>query len=337
LKFSFFLARTFRFHARQLYINSTEDIVNTFFVGIASETKKSCQVARERASLIPPEGALSLHLDNLSGFCYSLASLGKPLAERRHALWFNFVSLLFSSRRKINLEAKDTIRPEESPEQFAPPSVSTSLLQCAECLETVAAEAAVATRRGETLCAGCAKNYYVPCATCNGLIPQDEARTHADAVYCFDCEAQALKAKTVDALDESEVGALVSEFIALHAEEKRIKDRLDAIKEELKAAASVRERVAGAVTLSGEDGSVKCSFKTNLKCIPEKVSALEQQLEPDKFAALFERKVNYSPVRDQLEKFLSGDGATDANLRESVLAAIERTETPTLTLVRQKK
>ena len=28
----FFLARTFRFPARQLYINSTEDIVNTFFV-----------------------------------------------------------------------------------------------------------------------------------------------------------------------------------------------------------------------------------------------------------------------------------------------------------------
>jgi hypothetical protein len=99
----------------------------------------------------------------------------------------------------------------------------------------------------------------------------------------------------------------------------------------------VRERVAGAVTLSGEEGAVKCSFKTNLKCIPEKVSALEQQLEPDRFAALFERKVSYSPVKDQLEKLLSNEGGADANLRESVLAAVERTETPTLTVLRPKK
>lgn len=238
------------------------------------------------------------------------------------------------------MEAKDKIRPEESAEQFATtPSASASplLLRCAECLETIAAEAALAARGGETLCAGCAKSYYVPCATCHGLIPQDEARTRGDAVYCVECEAQALKAKAVDAPEESEVEALVSEYIALHAEEKRVKDRLDEIKEQLKAAASVRARVAGAVTLSGEVGAVKCSFKTNLKCIPEKVSALEEQLEPDKFAALFERKVSYSPVKDQLEKFLSSEDGTDANLRESVLAAVERTETPTLTVVRPKK
>lgn len=233
------------------------------------------------------------------------------------------------------MEAKDKIRPEQ-PEQIAMPS--TPPLRCAECLETVAdAAAAVAGRRGETLCAVCAKNYYVACATCDGLIPQDEARTHLDAVYCFDCEALALRAQAVDAPDESEVDALVSEFIALHGEEKRIKDRLDEIKEQLKAAASVRERVAGAVTLSGEEGAVKCSFKTNLKCITEKVSALEQQLEPDKFAALFERKVSYSPVKEQLEKLMSDDGGTDANLRELLLAAVERTETPTLTVVRPKK
>lgn len=236
------------------------------------------------------------------------------------------------------MEAKDKIHTEESPEQIVMPEATPLLLlRCAECLETLAAEAAVAARRGETLCAACAKNYYVACASCNGLIPQDEARTHDDAVYCSDCEAQALKAKAGDVPDESEVETLVSEYIALHGEEKRIKDRLDEIKEQLKAAASVRERVAGAVTLSGEEGAVKCSFKTSLKCISEKVSALEQQLEPDKFAALFERKISYSPVKDQLENFLSNDGVTDADLRESVRAAVERTETPTLTVVRPKK
>lgn len=239
---------------------------------------------------------------------------------------------------KANLEAKDKIRPADSPEQFAPPSALPAPPSvCAECLESVAAGEAVAALRGETLCAGCAKNYYVACATCHGLIPQDEALTNDDLVYCSNCAAQASRAKAGDAPDESEVEALVSEYIALHAEEKRVKDRLDEIKEQLKAAANGRARVAGAVTLSGEDGAVKCSFKTNLKCIPEKVSALEQQLEPGKFAALFERKVSYSPVKDQLEKLLSNEGGADANLRESVLAAVERTETPTLTVVRPKK
>lgn len=229
------------------------------------------------------------------------------------------------------MEAKDKIRPEQQ-DQFAPRSM------CVECLETVSDVVVTTGRRGETLCAECAKNYYVGCSICGGLIPQDEARSRDDAIYCSDCEALALKANAPDAPDESEVGSLVTEFIKLHAEEKRIKDRLDEIKEQLKAAASARERVAGAVTLGGAEGAVKCSFKTNLKCIPEKVSALEAQLEAERFAALFERKVSYSPVKDNFEKFLSGDGGeADANLCALVLAAVEKTETPTLTVVRPKK
>ncbi|HYO99368.1 MAG TPA: hypothetical protein VER76_04215 [Pyrinomonadaceae bacterium] len=227
------------------------------------------------------------------------------------------------------MEAKDQVRPAQQ-EQFAAQTL------CVECLETVS-EPLVTGRRGETLCGACAKDYYVACASCGGLIPQDEARSHDDAVYCSDCEAQALKAKAQGAPDESEVESLVAEFIKLHAEEKRIKDRLDEIKEQLKAAASARERVAGAVTLGGAEGAVKCSFKTNLKCIPEKVSALEGQLEADRFAALFERKVSYSPVKDSFEQFLSNEGGTDGNLRELILAAVEKTETPTLTVVRPKK
>jgi len=231
------------------------------------------------------------------------------------------------------LEAKDRIRPEQ-PEQIA----QESSPQCVECLEILTAPDAVLTgRRGETLCAVCAKNYYVACAACHGLIPQDEAFTQTDAVYCADCAAGALQANAGDAVDEAEVESLVSEFIELHAEEKRIKDRLDALKEQLKAAAATRQRMAGAVTLGGEGGAVKCSFKTTFKCLAEKVSALEEQLEPDKFAAIFERKVSYNPVKDQLEKFLSGDAETDADLRQSVLAAVERIETPTLTVVRPKK
>lgn len=247
---------------------------------------------------------------------------------RAHAVSSDFDILLVFIPEKISLEAKDKIRPAP-PEHLA--AAATQL--CVECLEP--ATKILAGRRGETLCPACAKNYYVACALCRGLIPQDEALTRDDAVYCSDCAAQG--AQAADAPDDSEVETLVSEYIGLHAEEKRIKDRLDEIKERLKAAAAARERVAGAVTLKGEAGALKCSFKTSLKCIPEKVSALEGQLEPDEFAALFERKVSYSPVKDNLEKFLSHDAGADAPLREQILAAVERTETPTLTVVRQKK
>ena len=231
------------------------------------------------------------------------------------------------------MEAEDKIRSEAS-EHFG---AATAPQLCVECLETLTET--VAGRRGETLCSACAKNYYVACALCHGLIPQDEALVRQDAVHCAECDAQAAQVRAGDALPgDAEVGSLVSEYIELHAEEKRIKDRLDEIKEQLKAAATARERVAGAVTLGGEEGAVKCSFKANLKCIPEKVSALEAQLEPREFAMLFERKVSYSPVKEQLEKLLSGgDAGTDAGLREQVLAAVERTETPTLTVVRPKK
>jgi hypothetical protein len=229
------------------------------------------------------------------------------------------------------LEAKDKIR-TEPPEHF--PAAAPEL--CVECLEP--ASERVAGRRGETLCPVCAKNYYVGCALCLGLIPQDEALTRDDTVHCSDCAARGTAAAGAGvAPDDSEVDTLVSEYIALHAEEKRIKDRLDAIKEQLKAVAAARERVGGAVTLGGEAGALKCSFKTSLKCIPEKVSALEGRLGPVEFAALFERKVSYSPVRDGLEKLLSNDAETDAALREQILDAVERTETPTLTVVRPKK
>ncbi|HZG53767.1 MAG TPA: hypothetical protein VEZ40_16810 [Pyrinomonadaceae bacterium] len=229
------------------------------------------------------------------------------------------------------MEAKDKIRTEPS-EHFA----ATAAPQlCVECLES--ATETVAGRGGETLCRECAKNYYVACALCRGLIPQDEALTREDAVYCAGCDAQGARAGAASAPKDAEVESLVAEYIGLHAEEKRIKERLDEIKEQLKAAAAARERVAGAVTLNGEEGAVKCSFKTSLKCIPEKVSALEARLEPAEFGALFERKISYSPVKDNLEKFLSNDAGSDADLRELVLAAVERTETPTLTVVRPKK
>ncbi|MDX6268967.1 MAG: hypothetical protein QOD28_190 [Acidobacteriota bacterium] len=283
------------------------------------------------------ECAAGGRLDKARGFCYSLASLESAHSTRTPATRRGFAHLLVLIPETDVLEAKDKIHPQAS-EQFAVAQAQPPQQQqvCVECLE--AATETIASRCGETLCANCAKSYYVACARCRGLVPQDEALMRDDAVHCSDCDAEALaQSAASDAPDDAELETLVSEYIGLHAEEKRIKDRLDEIKEQLKAAAAARERVAGAVTLRGEDGVVKCSFKTNLKCDPEKVGALENRLEPDAFAALFERKISYSPVKEQLEKFLSNDTGTDANLRELILAAVERTETPTLTVVRPKK
>jgi hypothetical protein len=59
------------------------------------------------------------------------------------------------------------------------------------------------------------------------------------------------------ALSDAELAALVAEFIRLHAEEKHIKDRLDAVKEQLKRHAASQPRIANAVTLrTGEHASI---------------------------------------------------------------------------------
>ena len=122
---------------------------------------------------------------------HSLADGARALpAGMRRAPDFN--NLLVSIPEKACLEAKDKIRPELS-EHF----VAAAPQLCVECLET--ATEVVAGRRGETLCAGCAKNYYVGCALWDGLIPQDEALTRDDAVYCSDCDARAAQVRPGDA------------------------------------------------------------------------------------------------------------------------------------------
>ena len=90
------------------------------------------------------------------------------------------------------------------------------------------------------------------------------------------------------------------------------------------------------MTLRGGDGAVRCNYTVKVKCDPEKTAALEAALGQERFAALFEKKVTFNAVKDQLEAFLSDEEA-DANLREAVREAIEKTETPSLSIVRQKK
>ncbi|HLL74714.1 MAG TPA: hypothetical protein VK421_05575, partial [Pyrinomonadaceae bacterium] len=195
----------------------------------------------------------------------------------------------------------------------------------------------VAGRRGEVLCTACAESFYAPCAACGGLAPLDEAVRKEGALYCLDCDAQPAGVAPEDVPDESEVETLVAEYVALHAEESRVKKRMEEIKERLKTAASVRQRVAGAVTLRAGDSAVKCSFKASLKCDEEKVADLERALEAEAFESLFQRSVKYSPVKENLERLLADSSGEGAELRRLVLPAVERTEQAVLTVVRAKK
>jgi hypothetical protein len=206
---------------------------------------------------------------------------------------------------------------------------------CAECLGAVSQP--LADLRGETLCGACAETYYAPCAACGGLVPRDEALKRDGAGYCPACDLKAANVSPEDVPAEAEVDQLVAEYVALHAEEKRVKDRMDERKERLKTAASVRQRVANSVTLKGEDGAVKCSYRAAWKCDDEKVAALEGALDAERFNALFQRSVKYAPVKENLEQLFSDEAGADADLKKLVATAVEKSEQATLTVVRPKK
>ena len=217
--------------------------------------------------------------------------------------------------------------------QAVPPPEAVAV--CAECLQSVPAP--VGGRAGEPLCGGCVEAYYVECVACAGLVAADESVARDGASYCAECAARPAGAEGADVPGEEEVAELVAEYVALHAEEKRVKERLDEIKERLKVAASVRPRSAGAVTLRAAEAAVKCSYKAAWKCDEEKVAALETVLPPERFAALFQRTVRYAPQREGVELILSAGSEEGAGLRELLRGAVERTEQATLTVVRAKK
>jgi hypothetical protein len=181
------------------------------------------------------------------------------------------------------LEAKDQIQLTAAQENMQ--------AACVECLQP--ASPAALGRNGETICAECASNYYTPCAGCNRLIPQDEALTRENSQSCADCYTTSGSTSEIPPPDDAEVESLVIEYLKLHAEGKRISDRMNEIKEQLKLAAAVKPRIANAVTLRTPAGAVKCSYSLKINCDPERTAALEILLAPDEFTALFESKVTF--------------------------------------------
>lgn len=211
-------------------------------------------------------------------------------------------------------------------------------LSCAECEEALdpAALPSTTTKTGARLCAGCADLYYITCAGCVMLIPRDESLTRDDLLLCNECYAKPTS-PSADASLLEDPESLISEYIALHAEEKRIKTRMEALKEALKEVAAARQRISNAVTLSAGDGAVKCSFRPSIKCNQEVVESLAGCLGEQEFESLFERKVSYSPHRESIQEFLSRSDDGQAEARELLRAAVIETETATLTVVSNRK
>ena len=206
---------------------------------------------------------------------------------------------------------------------------------CAECLGPVSI--AVNAQQGARLCPQCAERFYCPCAGCGGLIPQDEAVRRDDALYCVPCLATAGAAEGAAALSDADLGALVAEFIRLHAEAKHLNDRLDAVKEQLKQHAASQPRVANTVLLRTGENTVKCGYSVRVSYNAEKLAAVEAMLGTEHFTALFARKITFSAVKEPLDAFLASEAADTAAARAAILAAAERTETATVTPVTPKR
>lgn len=205
---------------------------------------------------------------------------------------------------------------------------------CAECLTPVSA--AVNAQHGARLCQQCAEQFYLPCAGCGGLIPQDEAVVRDSMFCCVQCLAAPVSKDDAAALSDEALSALVAEFIRLHAEAKQLNDRLDAVKEQLKRHAASQPRIANAVLLRTGEYAVKCGYSVRVNYNAEKLAAIEALLGTEQFTALFTRKITFSAVKDPLDAFLASAAADTAAARAAILAAAERTEIATVTPVTTK-
>ena len=207
--------------------------------------------------------------------------------------------------------------------------------QCAECLAPVSVT--VNAQSGASLCPQCAAQFYRPCARCGGLIPQDEAVLRDGAPWCLACLAAPVADAAAAALSDTDVSALVTEFVRLHAEAKQLNDRLDAVKEQLKQHAASQPRVANAVLLRTGEDAVRCGYSPRVSYQAEQLAAVEAMLGTEPFAALFTRKTTFSPVKGSLDAFLASEDAATAAARAAILAAAERTEVATVTPVTPKR
>jgi hypothetical protein len=195
----------------------------------------------------------------------------------------------------------------------------------------------VHAQNGACLCPQCAEQFYRSCAGCGGLIPQDEAVMRDGALCCVRCLAAPGPKDDTAALSDEALSALVAEFIQLHAEAKRLNDRLETVKEQLKRHAASQPRTVNAVMLRTGEYAVKCGYSMRVSYNADKLVAVEAILGTEHFTALFTRKITFSAVKEPLDAFLASEAADTAAARAAILAAAERTEIATVTPVTAKR
>lgn len=230
---------------------------------------------------------------------------------------------------------EQAVSPDTSPDAAPDTAPDAAPVNCVECEQPAAAPRL--SRAGAQLCAECVAAYYVACAGCAGLVAKDESQSRADSAYCPDCFSKPAGAAGAAGVDESLVETLIAEYTSLHAEEKKISDRMEVIKDQLKAAAAARGREGNAVTLRAGDAAIRCSYRVTLKCDADSAAGLAQLLDEEEFSALFERKTTFNPVKDRIEQFLAGADEAGREARDAVRAAVRETETVTLSVMNARK
>ncbi len=217
----------------------------------------------------------------------------------------------------------------------SPTELEGSTAQCAECEQS--SSKLLLSRAGASLCAECVAAYYVACSDCGGFVAKDESLSRENLIYCSDCFSKPSGANGAVVVDETLIETLIAEYVSLHAEEKRIGDRMEVVKDQLKSAASARRRDSNTVTLRAGESAIRCSYRASLKCDADATEALARLLDEEEFSQLFERKTSFTPVKDRIAEFLNDADESHRATRDAVRAALRETETVTLSVVTARK
>ena len=207
---------------------------------------------------------------------------------------------------------------------------------CVECLEVLSSDFREDFLEN-SVCFSCAENYYAACVGCARVVAVDEAvavNSGAEGVVyrCPKCKSSTPEQAEID-FDAAEVAGLVDEYVSLHAEEKRIKEQLETIKERLKTFAETRsEGGKKAVMLAGTEGQVgvKCTYRTSLKADAGKVAELQDCLGPELFATLFSEKLSFDVNKSNFEKVISKDADLPEDVRRQIEDAVKISVSATL-------
>lgn len=207
-------------------------------------------------------------------------------------------------------------------------------MNCAECLK--AADVVIPARGGQVVCQQCAAQFYIACAFCGELVPRDDAAQRDEKPCCPACLNAPEQNDEAAPLSEEELAAAVAEFHRLSAEEKRVREQLEAVKEKLRRHAATQQRTGNAVTLRAGEQAVKCGWSVTISYDSERLAAVETMLGAERFAELFTREMKYSAIKEKVEEFMKTDAPETAAARAAILEAQKKTESPRLTIVAPK-